>query len=184
MNSNLKVTQFLQHIFKPAYQKLLSSCLLLLSPPSSQPEGCGLRITKIQEKIEEKEETIFFSCLVNTEKFGRRSPLNKLSSIFWNHWTGCRVRSLDWFDLTNPPFLGHHPVYFFFCFWPNNKRCQWYNKIEGWVWVLYLISSQQGFKPTAFYTQVGKNSASKSRPNFGFNISTKLQPKVFTKIQL
>ena len=56
MNSNLKVTQFLQHIFKPAYQKLLSSCLLLLSPPSSQPEGCGLWITKIQEKIE-KEET-------------------------------------------------------------------------------------------------------------------------------
>ena len=60
MNSNLKVTQFLQHIFKPAYQKLLSSCLLLLSPPSSQPEGCGLRITKIQEKIEEKEETKCF----------------------------------------------------------------------------------------------------------------------------
>ena len=48
--------QFLQHIFKPAYQKLLSSCLLLLSLPSSQPEGCGLWITKIQEKIE-KEET-------------------------------------------------------------------------------------------------------------------------------
>ena len=60
MNSNLKVTQFLQHIFKPAYQKLLSSCLLLLSPPSSQPEGCGLWITNIQEKIEKEETKSFF----------------------------------------------------------------------------------------------------------------------------
>ena len=181
--------QFKGDAIPPAYlQTCISKAALIMSSafiPSLQPAR-GLWSVNHQNSGEnwERRNKVFFPCLVNTEKFGRRSPLNKLSSIFWNHWAGWRVRSLDWFDLTNPPFLGHHPVYFFFCFWPNNKNCQWYNKIEGWVWALYLISSQQGFKPTAFYTQVGKNSASKSRPNFGFNILTKLQPKVFTKIQL
>ena len=182
MNSNLRVTQFFQHIFKPAYQKLLSSCLLLLSPPSSQPEGCGLWITKIQEKIEETK--CFFLVWLIQRNLDEGHLWTSSPPFF--ETTGQGAGWGAWINLTGLTLLFLVIIHFtsFFCFWPNNKNCQWYNKSEGLVWALYLISSQQGFKPTAFYTQVGKNSASKSRPNFGFNILTKLQPKVFTKIQL
>ena len=133
---------------------------------------------------------MFFPCLVNTEKFGRRSPLNKLSSIFWNHWTGCRVRSLDWFDLTNPPFLGHHPVYFFLCFWPNNKNCQLrvgfgldisshLNKASSQLLFTHKLAKiqHQSLDQTLVLISPPKFSP-KSSPKFSFKSSTILHPSL------
>ena len=108
--------------------------------PSLQPAR-GLWSANHQNSGENRERRnkVFFPCLVNTEKFGRRSPLNKLSSIFWNHWTGCRVSSLDWFDLTNPPFLGHHPFYFFSVFDQAIKIANGTIKVRVWFG-LYISS--------------------------------------------